>query len=67
MEAKLDHIKGMEVRKECVHTENGMVQLAGCTEFEAGEILVVRTVGKPDEWEVMARVDLGSSLEHHDL
>lgn len=47
----------MKQRGEVVELEQG-VKVVGERGFECGQITVVRTGGRPEEWEVLARVKL---------
>ena len=67
MNVKHDLIKDMQKKGESLIVEGNAASVAGYMHFDAKEILVVRTIGRPDEWEVMGRVPFGRSIAHEDL
>lgn len=64
-------IAGMQENGEVKSLEAGssgaQESVLGETQFETSEILVVKTAGKSDEWEIAARIPLGQTLKHEDL
>ena len=66
-ETKQGIIDGMLERGEAVSPSGDKVQILGESGFQTDEILVVRTAGRSDEWEIVARVPLSvSQLSHED-
>ncbi|SGZ30311.1 BQ5605_C113g13235 [Microbotryum silenes-dioicae] len=55
---KEDIIQGMKERKQVQQEANGECRVAGEKGFKAGEVLLVRTSGSTDQWEILARVPL---------
>lgn len=45
---------------------NGHVSVAGFSEVEVREIQIVRTVGGPDEWEIVDTIPLGTKMLQHE-
>lgn len=67
-ETKQGIIDGMLARGEATKASEDNVQVLGGSGFHTDEILVVRTAGRSDEWEIVARVPLSvSQLGHEDL
>ncbi|SCZ91939.1 BZ3500_MvSof-1268-A1-R1_Chr5-3g08233 [Microbotryum saponariae] len=51
-------IQGMKERKQVQQKANGECRVAGEKGFKAEEVLLVRTSGSTDQWEILARVPL---------
>lgn len=72
IQQKEDIIAGMREKQEIrsfVDGADAREAILGETHFETREILIVKTAGKSNEWEVAARVPLGqkAQLRHEDL
>lgn len=59
MEERRKIIEDMYNSREASTLENGHAQVAGISQFEVTDVQIVRTVGKSDEWEIVATVPLG--------
>ena len=71
MQQKQALIAGMQEKAEVKSLEapshGAKESVLGETQFETSEILIVKTAGKSDEWEIVARIPLGQTLKHEDL
>ena len=73
MQAKEAIISGMREKAEIKNLDasegvQARDSVLGETQFETNEILIVKTAGRSDEWEIAARVPLGKrGLKHEDL
>ena len=66
-EQKAALMDGMAQKGEMSTLSKGRHEVAGFSHFETKEILVVKTAGKSDEWEVAARIPLTQALSHAEL
>jgi hypothetical protein len=67
MEVKTKLIEDMKQKGEAQDVSSGEVKVADLTEYGSTEVLVVKTAGAADGWEIAARIPLGKRIAHEDL
>jgi hypothetical protein len=60
MKERKDTIDDLVTTRRAVELENGHDKVLGLTQFETTEIQIVRTVGRSDEWEIVATIPLAN-------